>query len=100
MQVTYAGDSLYLKEFSDDEGEKESRKVSKERNKRKQETNPVQTESKRLKEEQTAESTLYICGLPSDFRESNIKGNIFRYFDSRSTLNETLVKRLNNDLLF
>lgn len=67
-------------EFSDDEAEKSSRQAHKERNKRKQETTTTpQTEAKRIKEEKTLDSTLYICGLPPDFRESSIK-DLFKMF--------------------
>ena len=61
-----------VQEFSDDEQERAAKQAYKEK-KRKTDSKETQN-TKRLRDEKAIESTLYICGLPADFRESNIKG--------------------------
>ena len=63
-----------MQEFSDDEQERAAKQAFKEK-KRKTDSKETQN-TKRLRDEKAIESTLYICGLPADFRESNIKGFI------------------------
>jgi hypothetical protein len=67
----------HFQDYSDDEDEKGRKNNNREKNKRKPELSEEQVETKRLKEVKVNESTLYICGLPPDFRESNIKGKKF-----------------------
>ena len=68
-------DLKVLKDYSDDEEEKNAKSKLKEKRKVDPAIEAERAEKRRLKEEKIQESTVYICGLPPDFRERDIKGN-------------------------
>ena len=69
-----------IKDYSDDEQEKLAKKNRREENKKRNpEKEKERVERKRAKEEQTNESTVYICGLPVDYGVRHIK-ELFQSF--------------------
>ena len=76
LPTSYWTDFLkVLKDYSDDEEEKNAKSKLKEKRKVDPAIEAERAEKRRLKEEKIQESTVYICGLPPDFRERDIKGN-------------------------
>ena len=72
-----------FQEYSDDEEECQAKKNRKEENKKKNpEKEKQRLERKREKEEQINESTVYICGLPSDYGVRHVK-ELFQNFGVR-----------------
>jgi len=71
-------DAVHM-DYSDDEEEKNAKSKLKEKRKVDPAIEAERAEKRRLKEEKIQESTVYICGLPPDFRERDIK-ELFQAF--------------------
>lgn len=73
-------ENLKIKDYSDDEQEKQAKKNRREENKKRNpEKEKERVERKRAKEDKTNESTVYICGLPVDYGVRHIK-ELFQSF--------------------
>ena len=77
---------LFAQDYSDDEEEKNAKSRLKEKRKVDPAIELERAEKRRLKEEKIQESTVYICGLPPDFRERDIKGKGFKQLSTKIVL--------------